>query len=127
MYKMKTSTIFLLIAIVILFFVLISLCKSSFQASTQQMNQSSSDQKVPIKNDDVVIVYAKWCGHCKKAMPEFEKAAKMSDKVILLDEASPSGQLFVKENVISGYPSIIKNGKSLNVSRTAESIVKETE
>jgi thiol-disulfide isomerase/thioredoxin len=82
--------------------------------------------------NDVVIVFAEWCGHCKSSMPEFQKAVEQTKnqtngKVVLLDSATSVGKKFMEKNGITGFPSVVKNGKVVNVSRKASDIVKLTQ
>lgn len=72
--------------------------------------------KVPIV---VVIVYAPWCGHCKAAMPNFLRDAKIhntGDKIHLCaangDEADPE---FLKKHGVRGFPTLLVfyNGEKL--------------
>lgn len=78
-----------------------------------------------IKPDSVVVVYANWCGHCKKAKPEFEKAAKAAPgKVVLLDGTTPEGQKYMKEHNVKGFPSIVQGNKTLDIPRTSDAILK---
>jgi thiol-disulfide isomerase/thioredoxin len=123
---MELETILLLVAIFVLLIVIVGLCKSSFQSSTQQIKQTSADEK-PIGNDSVVVVYADWCGHCKAAKPEFEKAASMSNKVVLLNSDTPAGKEYIKKNNVKGFPTIVKGNTVLNIPRKAEAIVAAAE
>ena len=62
---------------------------------------------------ELVIVKAEWCGHCKKAMPQFNQLVRNSPiklqdgsevKVRLLDEANDKAE--VKMLGVSGFPTI---------------------
>ena len=119
---MDPVTIFLIIIAVVLILVIINLCTSSFQATTQQLKQSSASEKA-ITNDSVVVVYADWCGHCKSAKPEFNKAAKMSSKVVLLNSDTPEGKTYMKEHNVKGFPTIMKGNEVLNIPRKADAII----
>ena len=122
MLEVDSMTVVLVIAAIVLVFVLLALCKSSFQASSQQVKTTPASEKA-ITNDSVVIVYADWCGHCKAAKPEFQKAAEMSNKVVLLNSDTPEGKNYMKDHRVQGFPTIMKGNNVLNVPRKAEAIV----
>jgi protein disulfide-isomerase-like protein len=56
-----------------------------------------------------VMFYAPWCGHCKRAKPEFEnfkKSYKGPIKVIAIDCEEPANKELAKKHNIQGYPTI---------------------
>ncbi len=62
----------------------------------------------------LVIVKASWCGHCKSAMPEFEKLVKASPvklrdgssvKIRMLDEKANKDE--VNSLNVKGFPTIL--------------------
>ena len=95
-----------------------------------------SFQKEVIDNDkDVMLVfYAPWCGHCKKLLPEYEKAAKKikekNPKIVLAKMDATENEI---ENIrITGFPTIKfypgnkKNNQPMDYSgdRNEEGIIK---
>lgn len=63
---------------------------------------------------ELLIVKAAWCGHCKKAMPDFEKLVqsspvKLNDgseiTVRMLDESADSGE--IQGLNVRGFPTIL--------------------
>ena len=82
----------------------------------------------------LVIVKAEWCGHCKKAMPEFKKMVaaspiKLADgssvTVRLLDEKKDKAE--VDTMGVKGFPTILymKNGQRMEYSgsRTMDGVM----
>lgn len=76
-------------------------------------------------NREVVIVKASWCGHCKKAAPEFQRLVsaspiRLSDgsevKVRLLDDKADSTE--VQGLGVKGFPTILyfSNGQKTEYS-----------
>ena len=98
-----------------------------------------SFQKDVIENDnDVLLVfYAPWCGHCKRLLPEYEKAAKKikatNPKIILAKmdatENEVEGVHITGFPTIKFYPGNKKNEKPKDYSgeRNADSIIKYLE
>ena len=62
-------------------------------------------QPSQIKDGNVLIFHAKWCGHCRTAKPHFKKAAE-NKNVILVDESC--NQQLTKKYGVSGFPTILK-------------------
>jgi thiol-disulfide isomerase/thioredoxin len=125
MKKDNIITIGLIVLGIVLLVSIFMLCKpkSSFQASTQSKGMTDKSEAPLISKDSVVVVYADWCGHCKNFKPDMEKAARQSSKVVLLNSDTPEGKKFMKENNVNGFPSVVQNGKTLNIPRTADALV----
>ncbi len=88
------------------------------------------------KELEVHMVYTNWCGHSKRALPHFDKAAaeldgqKLGDYTIKFtktDADTPEGKIVAKENNVKGFPThVLKvDGKNVagNVGRTYEELV----
>ncbi|EGD79294.1 hypothetical protein PTSG_09710 [Salpingoeca rosetta] len=85
------------------------------------------------KKHALVFFYAPWCGHCKRAKPEMDKAAatlKDNRKVMFaaVDCTAPENDDLCSENDVSGFPTIkyFKFGKvkdEYKGARTAEGFV----
>jgi thiol:disulfide interchange protein len=127
MDKEKLITLGLIALGILLIIVIFMLCKSSFQASTQTKGTTDKSEAPAVPKDSVVVVYADWCGHCKNFKPEMIKAAEHSKKVVLLNSDTPEGKKFMKENNVTGFPSVVQNGKTLNIPRTADALVAAAE
>ena len=72
------------------------------------------------KGDTVLLVYASWCGHCKRLMEQGGTwdtvTARMSAiKFVDLDEATDEGKAAVRLYSIQGFPDIraIRDGKTV--------------
>ena len=56
-----------------------------------------------------VMYYAEWCGHCKRAKPEFEKLSqnyKGKIKIMAVNAESPENKNLVQSQKIEGFPTI---------------------
>ena len=118
---MDRKTIFLFVVILVLLFVLITLCggKSGFHTSGTTPMESSK-----ITDDTVVIFFAPWCGHCKTAKPEFEKAvANGGGKVVMVDATVPDNKKIVEKYGVRGFPTIKKGNKTHTGERTEKDIM----
>jgi thiol-disulfide isomerase/thioredoxin len=57
----------------------------------------------------LVMFYAEWCGHCKRAKPELEKAKnsyKGSVLIHMIDAEDPSNKDLVMSHDVKGFPTI---------------------
>lgn len=57
----------------------------------------------------LVMYYAEWCGHCKRAKPEFQKlmdSYKGPVKIMMVDCEAPENANLVKSQDIKGFPTI---------------------
>lgn len=77
----------------------------------KELTSSNFDEMVEKQELSAVFFYAPWCGHCKRAKPEWEKAAQMlseSDEIPLFavnadqEENRPLAQRFG----VQGFPTI---------------------
>jgi thiol-disulfide isomerase/thioredoxin len=120
------------VLIALLVIVIVCLCKKNkknkmkTRTPKSQFNSTvsySSDQsQEKIQPDQVLIVYAPWCGHCKKSMNDFKQAVEKSDKIRLINsDESPD---IVRKYNIRGYPTILKStGQIYTGDRSANSIL----
>ena len=77
-----------------------------------------------ITDDTVVIFFAPWCGHCKTAKPEFEKAvANGGGKVVMVDATVPDNKKIVEKYGVRGFPTIKKGNKTHTGERTEKDII----
>ncbi len=103
---MKQNHKLLLIAAFVLF-ILYKNSKNNFSAASDKYSLSNSNDNVSIDKDSVLIFHAGWCGHCKRAMPEFKKAQIDGRGKVVLIDADERPDLVNKYNV-QGYPTIMK-------------------
>ena len=90
----------------------------------------------PKKNLELHMVYTNWCGHSKRAMPDFDKVANEIDGSIMGDHSvsvvkhdadTEEGKAFAKEHGVRGFPThfLIVEGKKIEsgVGRTYDEIM----
>ena len=76
--------------------------RGSFQIEAFENKMSNSEPTF-------VIFHAPWCGHCKRAMPEFEKFKKSYNgpiKVIDINSEEDANKEIIKSQNIQGFPTI---------------------
>ncbi len=64
-----------------------------------------------------VMYFAEWCGHCKRAKPEFKKlmdSYKGPIKIMMVDCEAPENADLVKSQNIKGFPTIRYYPNGLN-------------
>jgi len=94
---------------------------SKIKSNFNETITDTDDDLSNINDDDVLIIYAPWCGHCKTSMPEFLKA-KRNNKNIKLINSEEYPDLVKKYNV-TGYPTIKKaSGEKYTGQRDSVSI-----
>jgi thiol-disulfide isomerase/thioredoxin len=97
---------------------------------------ATGSAKGPAKELEVHMVYTEWCGHSKRALPHFDKAASELDgktmgdykvKFTKTDADTPEGKQIAKDNGVKGFPThILKvDGKKIEgaVGRTYDELV----
>ena len=106
--------------IIVVGFLMFMMCntKSKFADKTSPVSN--------VKDDTVFIFFAPWCGYCKDAKPEFEKAvSKGNGKVVLVDATLPENKKLAEQYDVQGFPTIIRADKTkYEGGRTAEAIVR---
>jgi thiol-disulfide isomerase/thioredoxin len=74
-------------------------------------------------NDQLIIVKANWCGHCKRAMPDFERLVSASPitkadgsdvTVRMLDSDENAGE--VQNLNVKGFPTILYQSSDGSIS-----------
>jgi protein disulfide-isomerase A6 len=117
--------LFAIAAVIILLFFVV---RSKFTAETKKSSPESAKLD-SISDDTVLIFFAPWCGHCKRAMPEFTKASEMPDiKVLMINSDDPKNKSLLQQHSVKGFPHIVKaNGTVHEGPRTAEAIAKFAE
>ena len=106
---MKRSPLLIVAALIV------ALITIRYVLSSQEGFQSESDGR------SVTILKAEWCGHCKKAMPEFKKLVdaspitlKSGEKVTvrMLDSDADKSAIDALGYKVRGFPTIlIQSGK----------------
>jgi len=77
-----------------------------------------------ISSGKVYIFHAPWCGHCRAAMPEFEKVVEQNPDIELINSEYPESKILIDKFEVRGFPTILKdNGTKYIGPRTAESIL----
>ena len=113
--------------------VLLSNVKPSLVPDVIKRGVDSSGSK---KDLELHMVYTNWCGHSKRAMPDFDKVANEIDgstmgnhnvSVVKHDADTAEGKAFAKEHGVSGFPThfLIVEGKKIEsgVGRTYDEIM----
>ena len=77
-----------------------------------------------ITDDTVLIIYAPWCGHCKRSMNDFKEASSKSDKIMLINSDDEESSDILKKYKVSGFPTIMKgSGEKYSGDRDSDSII----
>ena len=109
--------IFLIIVLAI-FRVYSPMFSAGFGVNAHIGNLKGSFEIEAFENDSdptFVMFYAPWCGHCKNAMPEFDKLIQNPPngiKVLKINCDEESNKELAKKHKIQGFPTIryYKNG-----------------
>ena len=82
-----------------------------------------------------VVVYAEWCGHCKRFMPEYKQLMNKYDKIngvklYALDSEAPEHKEVIQKMNVQGFPTIrfypkgiTENYVDYDGGRTAQAII----
>jgi len=143
-YKKKNIGIFVFVLVLIYYYFYLAqyYFKSEFGGMTgpspmdqgyfYPIDQGLMDQGGKIKPDTVVIIFAPWCGHCKRSMPDFEESVDRGNgKVVMVnsEEEKELADKLMNETGSNGFPTIAKGfgtGKPIvyeGDSRTADAIL----
>ena len=72
-----------------------------------ELNESEFQaQVISTQKPAMVLFYAPWCGHCKKAMPEWENAAGESDVTAYVKVNCDEERNLCSQYGVQGYPTI---------------------
>lgn len=73
-----------------------------------ELNSGSfQSQIIDTKKPFLIMFYAPWCGHCKKAIPEFEAASGDVDKEIQFGKVDCTAEQSICQDYgLQGYPTI---------------------
>jgi protein disulfide-isomerase A1 len=109
--------------------VVLCLAVAAFSQSVVVLTNDNFDSSLSGKHA-LVEFYAPWCGHCKRLLPEFEKAAeKVGASAVLGKVDCTVEKTLASKFTIQGYPTIywFVNGvqkEEYDGSRTADDIEK---
>jgi thiol-disulfide isomerase/thioredoxin len=105
-------------------------------ASTSEVNKPGIASSSSKKKLELHMVYTNWCGHSKRAMPDFDKVANEINgstmgnhkvSVVKHDADTSEGKAFAKEHGVRGFPThfLIVEGKKIEsgVGRTYDEIM----
>ena len=119
--KMKkinvTNVLFLFLCLLIL----LLLYRMNFSNSEGMTTKSCEAFEDSIKSEDkkIGLVYASWCGHCKKIKPEWEEASKELDQSkdlmpsVDVGGGTKEDKELMKKYGVKGFPTILmfENGE----------------
>jgi len=112
-----------LLTVLILVIIFSRKYSSKFGGTEQKLGTTPEKEKVnSIAPDTVLIFYAPWCGYCKAAMAEFEKAVESGNGKIILVNGDENRELMQKYGV-QGFPTIMKGNKVHKGGRTEKEIL----
>jgi len=86
--------------------------KTSFEIETFN-NSDGNNGSDPM----LIMYYANWCGHCKRAKPEFQRlmdSYQGNVKVSMIDCEAPENKGIAQEQQIKGFPTIRYYPSGLN-------------
>jgi thiol-disulfide isomerase/thioredoxin len=119
---MKNNTLIYVAISLIIFYFLYT--KLTFVGSTgkSRFGKSSSSSTQLSPSTKVIIFYAPWCGHCKKSMNEFLKAAQNSIVELVNSDEDPE---LAQEYQVNGFPTILRitDGMVYKGPRVADDII----
>lgn len=104
----------LLLAVVVFIIYRIS-NKEGFELSPSEFSEELNNGK------KLVLIYADWCGHCKKLKPTWDKVSNEVNKdddlkmvKINCGEGTPEQKKIMSDYDVDGYPTIliVENGKA---------------
>jgi len=110
---------------IFIFLITILLLGVLFYSGCSKFTIGTTPQKEKVNSiapDTVLIFYAPWCGYCKAAMDEFEKAVDTGNGKIVLINGDENRDLMTKYGV-NGFPTIMKGNKVHTGGRTANEIL----
>jgi len=117
----------LILVLIVLVIILGTMCGTRNSISGYKTVESSpSETKLDnVSNQSVLIFHAPWCGHCRRAMPDFLEAARRTDgTIVLINTDDPKSKDLVKKYGITSFPTIIRaSGEKYNGTRDANSLV----
>ena len=122
--------ILLLLVAVIIFLIYKATNKEGFDVSPAEFEEELKNGK------KLVLIYAEWCGHCKKLTPTWDKVSEKVNKdddikmiKINCGEGTPEQKKLMSTYDVDGYPTIliVDNGKATPYEgdRTEDALLKQ--
>ena len=121
--KMKKINVTNVLVLVLCLLVLVLVYRMCFSKSEGMTTKSCEAFEDSVKSEDkkLALVYASWCGHCKKMKPEWEEASKDLDQSkdlmpsVDVGEGTKEDKELMKKYDIKGFPTILmfENGEMI--------------
>lgn len=127
-FKLNQLSIILMVICGALIVLIIMVCEhKSVKLNVKNVKSIKSISKLTpiVKDDNVMIFHADWCGHCQKSMDDFKKASEESNgKVLMFNSDDPSSKPLIEKYNVKSYPTIMKgSGEQFNGQRTKDEIL----
>ena len=127
--KMVITGLFIL---AVLFVIYNATKKEGFELSPADFSEQLNNGK------KLVLIYADWCGHCKKIKPTWDKVSEKVNKEdelkmvkINCGEGTPEQKQLMSKYDVDGYPTIliVDNGKATPYEgdRTEDALLKQAQ
>ncbi len=116
--KIMSNPLFVIIVLLLGLIIILAIFRTAapflnfglgINAHIGQLKGSFEIEAFDNQNPTFVMFYAPWCGHCKKAKPEFdklEKTYKGKVTIISINADDKESEELVKSHNIKGYPTI---------------------
>ncbi len=119
-----------ILVVVLIYLIYKATTKEGFELSPADFDKELNHGK------KLVLIYADWCGHCKKMKPTWDKVSEKVNKEdelkmvkINCGEGTPAQKKLMADYDVDGYPTIliVDNGKATpyDGDRTEEALLKQ--
>ncbi len=122
MFKYLANPLISIVTIVIILIVILAIFRAAnltmgfgVQAHLGNLRTSFMIEGFENEGPALVMYYADWCGHCKRAKPQLEAAKNDYNgkvKIVMLNAEDPQNAALLKQEDVQGFPTIryYKNG-----------------